>query len=116
MSAATDTPARANGRSNGRAKPSRASAQRDAALDQRELLAALRAFRRGDFTARLPRGLEGMDGDIAEAFNEVVELAQRKTMEFARLGEAVGRQGKIEQRAKLPGAMGSWSDKVETVN
>ena len=71
-----------------------------------ELLAALRAFRRGDFSVRLPRDLTGIDGEIAEAFNDVVELNDRMTKEFERLGETVGRQGKINQRAKLPAAHG----------
>jgi methyl-accepting chemotaxis protein len=87
-----------------------------AELDKRQLLIALKSFRNGDFSARLPKGLDGMDGEIADAFNEVVDLADRKTREFARLGEAAGKQGRIEQRVKLPGAQGSWSDNVETIN
>ena len=87
-----------------------------ATLDGRQLLGALRAFRRGDFSVRLPRDLDGMDGDIAEAFNDVVELNDRMTREFDRLGEVVGKQGKITHRAKLPGAAGSWADSVEAVN
>src|SRR5919202_1881764 len=53
---------------------------------------------------------------LLEAFNEVVELNDRMTREFERLGEAVGKQGKISHRAKLPGAMGAWSDNVEAIN
>jgi HAMP domain-containing protein/signal transduction histidine kinase/CheY-like chemotaxis protein len=85
-------------------------------LQTRELLAALRAFRRGDFSVRLPRGLDGVDGEIAEAFNEVVELNDRMTTEFGRLGEVVGKQGKINHRAKLPAATGSWAASVDAVN
>jgi methyl-accepting chemotaxis protein len=85
-------------------------------LDDRQLLAALRAFRRGDFSVRLPRDLDGIDGEIAETFNDVVDLAERKAKEFARLGEVVGRQGKIEQRAKVQGAQGAWNASVESVN
>ncbi|RAK56389.1 hybrid sensor histidine kinase/response regulator [Phenylobacterium soli] len=81
-----------------------------------ELLAALRAFRRGDFSVRLPRGLTGVDGEIAEAFNDVVEMNDRMTREFERLGETVGRQGKINHRAKLPAAQGSWAASVDAVN
>ena len=47
-----------------------------------ELLAALRAFRRGDFSVRLPRGMTGVAGELAEAFNDVVELNDRMTKEF----------------------------------
>ncbi|HLZ77367.1 HAMP domain-containing protein [Phenylobacterium sp.] len=80
-----------------------------------ELLAALRAFRRGDFSVRLPRG-RGIAAEIAEAFNDVVELNDRMTKEFERLGETVGRQGKINQRARLPAAQGSWAASVDAVN
>src|SRR5499427_2201251 len=85
-------------------------------LDSHRLLAALRAFRKGDFSVRLPVGLTGTDGEIAEAFNEVVELNQRMTREFERLGDVVGKDGKIGHRAKLPNAAGSWVSNVETVN
>ncbi len=89
---------------------------KDTSFDNRQLLTALRAFRRGDFSVRLPRDLTGVDGDIAEAFNEVVELNDRMTKEFERLGEIVGRQGKINHRARLPGSTGSWAASVDAVN
>ena len=85
-------------------------------LDNRQLLAALRAFRRGDFSVRLPDDLTGMDGDLAEAFNDVVELNDGMSREFNRLGEIVGRQGKINHRAKVAGATGSWAASVDAVN
>ncbi|WP_332677577.1 HAMP domain-containing protein [Brevundimonas sp.] len=85
-------------------------------LDNRQLLTALRAFRRGDFSVRLPGGLTGMDGELAEAFNDVVELNDRMSREFSRLGEAVGRQGKINNRARVPSATGAWADSVDAVN
>ncbi len=85
-------------------------------LDQRQLLAALRAFRRGDFSVRLPDDLDGLDGELAEAFNDAVGLNDRISKEFERLRDSVGRQGKINQRAALPGALGSWNDSVEAVN
>jgi signal transduction histidine kinase/HAMP domain-containing protein/DNA-binding response OmpR family regulator len=96
-------------------KPRRAEAAgKD--VDTGQLLAALRAFRRGDFSVRMPRGLTGVSGELAEAFNDVVELNDRMTREFERLGDTVGRQGKISHRAKLPGAQGSWSFAVDAVN
>ncbi|MGA0604780.1 HAMP domain-containing protein [Phenylobacterium sp. VNQ135] len=85
-------------------------------VDTGQLLAALRAFRRGDFSVRMPRGLTGVAGELAEAFNDVVELNDRMTKEFERLGDTVGRQGKISHRAKLPGAQGSWAFSVDAVN
>ena len=69
-------------------------------IDGRQLLGALRAFRKGDFSVRLPIGLTGIDGEIAEAFNDVVELNERMTKEFERLGDMVGKEGKISHRAQ----------------
>src|SRR5260221_14399952 len=81
---------------------------RDAdAIDTGELLSALRAFRRGDFSVRLPRSYRGVKGEIAEAFNDVVELNDRMTREFERLGETVGRQGQVNHRARLPAPPGA---------
>jgi HAMP domain-containing protein/signal transduction histidine kinase/CheY-like chemotaxis protein len=85
-------------------------------LNNHQLLAALRAFRRGDFSVRLPTDLSGLDGELAEAFNDAVDLNDRISKEFERLGDVVGKQGKITQRARLPGAMGSWAASVEAVN
>jgi HAMP domain-containing protein/signal transduction histidine kinase/CheY-like chemotaxis protein len=85
-------------------------------LDGHQMLAALRAFRRGDFSVRLPTDLSGLDGELAEAFNDAVDLNDRISKEFERLGDVVGRQGKINQRAQLPGAVGSWAASVEAVN
>ena len=84
-------------------------------VDTAQLLAALRAFRRGDFSVRLPRGA-GVAGEIADAFNDVVEQNDRMTREFERLGDTVGRQGKISHRARLPAAQGSWAASVDAVN
>ena len=92
------------------AKPAPDTAQ---AANVRQLLAALKAFRRGDFSVRLPHDLSGVEGELADVFNEVVELNDRMTREFERLGEVVGKQGKINHRAKLPGAAGSWAASVD---
>ena len=45
-------------------------------LDRRALLGALRAFKRGDFTTRLRDDLTGVDGQIAETFNELVDMVK----------------------------------------
>ena len=62
-------------------------------LDRRQLVAALRGFRRGDFTVRLPEDLHGDDAEIAQLFNEVVSLEEQMTVEFGRLSLVVGRAG-----------------------
>src|SRR5580700_568016 len=88
----------------------------DGALDRRELLKVLRAFKKGDFSVRLPLGLGGIDGDIAETFNDVVELNDELSREIARISSVVGKEGKILQRGKLQGARGSWEACIDSVN
>jgi signal transduction histidine kinase/HAMP domain-containing protein/CheY-like chemotaxis protein len=85
-------------------------------LDRGELLKALRAFKRGDFSARMPLNLTGIDGDIAQAFNDVVEMNETLVSEIARVGDQVGKEGQISQRMSLPGATGGWIDCAESVN
>src|SRR5436190_20744922 len=85
-------------------------------LDRGELLRALRAFKRGDFSVRMPLDLAGLDGEIAQAFNDVVELNEAMTEELARVSNQVGREGRIGQRANLPAAGGAWADSVDSVN
>src|SRR5580765_384804 len=85
-------------------------------LDRKGLLSALRAFKKGDFSVRLPMDLIGIDGEIAQAFNDVVEVNEKVTDEFARIRDEVGREGQINQRVRLPAATGSWADCVDSVN
>src|SRR5216684_2466280 len=86
------------------------------AIDRRGLLSALRTFRKGDFSVRLPVDQIGIDGEIAQAFNEVVEVNEKVADEFARIRDEVGKEGRINQRVRLPAATGSWADCVDSVN
>src|ERR1041385_891231 len=79
-------------------------------LDRGELLKCLRSFKRGDFTTRMPMNLTGIDGEIAQAFNDVVELEEAKAAEIARVAELVGKEGQFNQRMSVPGATGGWAD------
>ena len=54
-----------------------ATAQPQEHLDHTILLRTILAARGGDFLVRLPVDLEGIDGKIADAFNEIMELRQR---------------------------------------
>ena len=81
----------------------------DSTLDPMQLLSALRAFKKGDFSVRLPGNLSGIGGQIAETFNDVVELNDQMTQELERISSSVGKEGKISQRGRLRGATGSWT-------
>jgi HAMP domain-containing protein/signal transduction histidine kinase/CheY-like chemotaxis protein len=85
-------------------------------LDNRHILMALKAFRRGDFSVRLPGHFDGVEGEIAETFNEIVELNDQVTKEFDRLSRVVGKDGRIRERGHVRDATGSWESAVRSVN
>ena len=87
--------------------------ERPATLDEEALLHALRAVRRGDFGVRLPAGRAGMAGEIAEAFNDIVDLNQRTSTELRRIGRVVGRDGRFGDRASIGAASGAWAGLAE---
>src|SRR5215208_4116766 len=85
-------------------------------FDTRQLLSALMAFKRGDFSARLPADWTGVPGKIADTFNAVIEANQRMTRELERIGRVVGKEGRIAQRASIGEVTNSWSDAIGSIN
>jgi methyl-accepting chemotaxis protein len=86
-------------------------------LDASALLGALVAFRDGDFSVRLPVDRTGVAGKIADTLNEIIRRNERMAGELARISNAVGKEGKITQRASLDGsATGDWSECIQSVN
>jgi HAMP domain-containing protein/signal transduction histidine kinase/DNA-binding response OmpR family regulator len=85
-------------------------------LDRRELIAAFRRLRRGDFHVRLPDDLTGQDAELAQLFNEVVSLNEQMAQEFQRLSTVVGKEGKITQRGRVNNATGGWETAIHAVN
>jgi len=63
----------------------------------RALLAALRAFRRGELSTRLPDDLTGVDGQIAEAFNDIAQMVESLRDEVVDLRHAVGNEGRTQR-------------------
>ena len=88
----------------------------DDRLERRRLLRALTAFKRGDFSVRLPEDLSGLDGKIADTFNEVIEINERLCRELGRVARVVGQEGRIAQRAELGEVGGGWTACVTSVN
>src|SRR5580658_10286200 len=86
------------------------------ALDASTLLKTLIAFKDGDFSVRMPVNLAGVDGKIADTLNDIFKLNERMASEFARISDAVGKEGKISQRASLGTASGRWAECLESVN
>src|SRR5437762_2040068 len=85
-------------------------------LDRRALLRALRALKKGDFTMRLPLDLTGIDGQIAEVFNDIVEMNESIASEFARVCKTIGKEGQINQRLRVAGVVGAWAGEMDSVN
>ena len=86
------------------------------ALSKRELLAGLRAVRRGEFDRRLPDDLAGLDGQIAKAFNDLAEYADALADETASVRQAVGVEGRSKRRMRVSGSRGKWRQYLVSVN
>src|SRR5688572_13616072 len=85
-------------------------------IDTKQLLRTLISFKKGDFSARMPFDQEGLAGKVNDALNEVLELNERLAKEFDRISRAVGKEGKINQRANLGAVGGAWASTVDSVN
>jgi HAMP domain-containing protein/CheY-like chemotaxis protein/signal transduction histidine kinase len=84
--------------------------------DPRELLRVLQAVRDGDFSVRLPGDWTGLDGKIADTFNEIVATNHQIAAEIERVGAAVGKQGKTRQRVRFSRPTGAWAHMETSVN
>src|SRR5688572_12977744 len=73
-------------------------------------------MRRGDFSTRLPEGLSGTDGQIADLFNEIAENQQTLTGELVDLAQTICYEGRTQRRLPRSGARGGWATTVSSVN
>src|SRR5205814_2051351 len=85
-------------------------------LDQKQLLTALAAFKRGDFSVRLPDDWTGLAGKVADTFNEVIGMNQRLARELDRIGQVVGKGGRVSQRGSLGYVSDCWAEAIGSVN
>src|SRR6516162_6916788 len=81
-----------------------------------DLLHALQAMRSGDFSVRMTGDQIGIDGKIADTFNEIIAANERMAQQLERVGQVVGREGKTRQRVRFGLASGSWADMEDSVN
>ncbi len=113
----TEIPVRSTRVLKGQAKSGQLGDSSDSStVRSRRLLAAMMAFRDGDFSVRLPAHWPGADGQLAEAFNQAIAQKQRIAREITRLSTSVGKEGRLRQRLALPGAVGGWAAEVQSVN
>src|SRR5262250_3419168 len=80
------------------------------------LLMAMLSFRDGDFNVRMPSNLTGVEGKIADAFNEIVSFSDRRARETVRVSKVVGKEGKLRERMNVPEGLGGWGAEVTAIN
>src|SRR6476661_4348073 len=100
----------------GRVSSGVAQMDESAEARSRQTLKAFVAFRDGDFSARLPADWGGIDGRIAEAFNQTIAQEDRIAREISRVTVMVGKEGRLKQRVTLPAATGEWRANAQSIN
>jgi len=105
-----------NGKSRQQDNGNRSPSDTTASLDIRQLLNVLIAARDGDFTTRLPSDLAGIEGKIADVFNEIMLTNQRMAEELERMSRVVGKEGKLGKRANFGARGGAWREMESSVN
>jgi HAMP domain-containing protein/CheY-like chemotaxis protein len=85
-------------------------------LTKRQLLAGLRALKRGDFQFRLADDLDGIDGQLAEVFADLAALAEQHVSELERVRVTAGFEGRTRHRLRRGTAQGRWAAGVVAVN
>ena len=96
--------------------PTRTPTAANESLNTKRLLKALVAFKKGDFSVRLPGEWTGEAGKIADTLNDIIELSDKTAKEMERVSRLVGKEGKINHRAAVPAASGSWLRLVDSTN
>src|SRR5215813_5344125 len=100
----------------GRHSESRGANGQAESIDLGAILVSLQTMRDGDFSVRLPRTWPGIAGKIADTFNEIVAANQQMATELKRVGQAVGKEGRIRERTRFYGARGEWTEIEVSVN
>ena len=68
------------------------------------ILGSLQTMRDGDFSVRLPVAWVGLEGKIADTFNDIVAANEQMARELNRVGQAVGKEGKTRERTSTSGS------------
>jgi HAMP domain-containing protein/CheY-like chemotaxis protein/signal transduction histidine kinase len=55
-------------------------------------------------------------GDVAKAFNGLAERREGLANELSRVSKVIGREGRMNERAQLKNAKGTWAESVSSVN
>ena len=80
------------------------------------ILAALQTMRDGDFSVRLPVTWTGLEGKIADTFNDIISANEQMARELNRVGLAVGKEGRTRERTRFQQLRGAWGEMEVSVN
>ena len=80
------------------------------------ILERMQAMRDGDFSVRLPGSWTGINGKMADTFNEIAMANQRIAKELRRVGQVVGKKGRTRERARFDESRGAWGEIEDSVN
>src|SRR3984893_13323497 len=97
---------------NGRSHPRPDSASTNLSV----ILAALQTMRDGDFSVRLPGAWVGVEGKLADTFNDIVASNQQMDHELRRVGQVVGKEGRTRERTKFHVSKGAWGGMEISIN
>ena len=104
--------AKKNGHANGNGNGYARLTQADLSL----ILTTLQAMRDGDFSVRLPGDWIGLEGKVADTFNQIVSSNQQMAQELRRIGQVIGKEGKTRERTKFNQSQGAWGAMEVSVN
>ncbi len=104
------------GKSNGSLAVGQSTVSSAAADDLAIILASLQTMREGDFSVRLPVAWTGLQGKIADTFNDIIAANERIAGELKRVGQAVGKEGRTRERTRFQHLHGSWGEMEVSVN
>ena len=80
------------------------------------LLDALTAIKTGDFSMRLPKNWENLNGVMANNINLIFDQLSLFSSELTRVAKEVGTEGKLGGQAEVKGVSGTWKDLTDNVN
>src|SRR5215831_7504263 len=80
------------------------------------ILTGLMTMRDGNFSVRLPSAWVGLEGKIADTFNDIVAANEQMARELQRICQMIGKDGKTRERARFHESRGAWGDIEVYVN
>ena len=58
----------------------------------------------------------GLEGKFSDTFNDIVDTCERMSRELKQVGQTVGREGKMQRRAKFGRSGGAWGEMETSIN